>query len=461
VALGAVGALAFDAVGGRRGAAVSAIGGAVAAAALTALQAYSLLPSAFISAAPPAGGRTLSVAVAVSGALVLAGSWRRIVAADRGGTFAGLAALCLSGALVVLWATDLLTLVIALEATALAGYALVALADTARAREAAMKYFVQGAVATAFLVIALGVLLAAGSGDPGYARAAEAAASGGFPRAAAVLGWALLTAAFAFKAGAFPFHSWAPDAYETADAPAGAILASVVKSAVVGAAAIALLSVGESAGVPTVPSELPAVIAVGSIIFGNLAALRQTSFKRMLAYSGIAQAGYAFVGLASQSRQSVGMFMACYAIAAAGAFMAAEAVAESDPAWDGTVGGLAGLARRRPGLAVGITVLMLSLTGMPLAAGFVGKLAVFSAAVVTGTWWLAVVGVLGSVVSFGYYGAVIRAAYLSDDGEPEPGMRHRPGPATMAVAVAAALTVAIGLTPLVAGMGALLTPFNW
>jgi NADH-quinone oxidoreductase subunit N len=460
--LGAIGALAFDAFGARRAAAVCAIGGTLAAAVVAVVQSLSVAgPSGPVSSAPAAGGATLSVAVAVSGAIVLAGAWRRIVSAERGGVLAGLGALSLAGALVVLAASDLVTLVIALEATALSGYALVAIADTARAREAAMKYFIQGSVATTFLVVALGILLAAGRGSAGYAGVAEASASGTFPSTVALLGWGLLAAAFAFKAGAFPFHSWAPDAYETADAPAAGLLASVVKSAAIGGAAIALLAAGESSGIPAVPSVVPAAIAVGSIVFGNLAALRQTSFKRMLAYSGIAQAGYAFVGVAAQSRLSVGLFMACYAIAAAGAFMAVEAVSESEPEWDGNVAGLAGLARRRPGLAAALTVLMLSLTGMPLAAGFVGKLAVFSAAVWTGTPWLALVGVIGSVVSFGYYGAVIRAAYLSDNGGPESLVPHRPGPATVAVAVAAVLTVAIGFAPLIVGMDALARPFGW
>jgi NADH-quinone oxidoreductase subunit N len=461
-ALGAIAALAFDVFDRRMAAAASAVAGVGAAAVVVAVQSWSFLtPVLSSSSPPPDGGRTLSVAVAVSATIVLAGAWRRVVSSERGGTLAGLGALCVSGALVMLGATDLVTLVIALEATALCAYALVAIADTARAREAAMKYFVQGAVATTFLVVALGILLAVGAGSAGYSAVAEGSVPGSFPMATAMLGWALLAAALAFKAGAFPFHSWAPDAYETADAPAAALLASVVKSSVIGAAAIVLLTAGETSGIPAVPSALPAAIAVGSIVFGNLAALRQTSFKRMLAYSGIAQAGYAFVGIAAQTRATVGLFMACYAIAAAGAFMVVEAIAETDSAWDGTIGGLAGLARRRPGLAAALTVLMLSLTGMPLAAGFVGKLAVFSAAVVTGTAWLALIGVIGSVVSFGYYGAVIRAAYLSENGEPEPGAAGRPGPATIAVAVAAALTVVIGLTPLITGMGALVQPFGW
>jgi NADH-quinone oxidoreductase subunit N len=106
-------------------------------------------------------------------------------------------------------------------------------------------------------------------------------------------------------------------------------------------------------------------------------------------------------------------------------------------------------------------VIMLSLTGMPLTAGFVGKLAVFSAAVLTGWSWLAVVGVLGSVVSFGYYGSVVRALYLSENGEPAPGEPHRPGPAAFAVAVTATLLVIIGVAPLVMRTGALSVPFGW
>jgi NADH-quinone oxidoreductase subunit N len=296
------------------------------------------------------------------------------------------------------------------------------------------------------LVVAVGVLLVSGGGT-GALRGVLAASTGEVsgPTPATLLAWSLLLCVMAFKAGAFPFHSWAPDAYETAERPAAALLASVPKVAVM-VAAVYLFVPGMATATPF-PSPLPtgvfALLAAGSIVFGNFAALRQTSFTRMLAYSGIAQVGYAFIGIAAGFGPSVLVFMLVYGVAAAGAFLCAEAVGDSQPDWDGSIAGLAGLSRRRPGIAAALAVLMLSLTGIPLFAGFIGKLALFATA--AGPWtWLVLIGVLGSVVSFGYYGSVLRAVYLLDGGEPEKSDGATPGPAGMAAGVAATFVVLVG-----------------
>jgi NADH:ubiquinone oxidoreductase subunit 2 (subunit N) len=156
-----------------------------------------------------------------------------------------------------------------------------------------------------------------------------------------------------------------------------------------------------------------------------MGALRQTSLRRMLGYSGIAQAGYALVGVVAQGGTfPVFVFGVGYALAASGAFLAAEAAGEGR-AWDGSIGRLAGLGRRRPLLAASLAVCLLSLTGIPLTFGFWGKFLVFGSAVSVqgGAYlWLAVLGVIGSVVSFGYYGGVVRAVFLDEpEGEPSPG----------------------------------------
>ncbi|MDO8915898.1 MAG: proton-conducting transporter membrane subunit, partial [Coriobacteriia bacterium] len=313
----------------------------------------------------------------------------------------------------------------------------------------ATKYFVQGAVATGLLVLALAVLFALGGGSLDYAAVISGGADG-FPRSAALLGFALLTCVLAFKAGAFPFHSWAPDAYETAERPVAALLASTPKVAVLAAVVYVFLPVQEAGAAlsPAVPSMLFALLALASIVFGNLAALRQRSLTRMLAYSGIAQVGYALVGIAAGQGSATLVFAGLYGLAAAGAFLAAEAVSEGDPGWDGSIAGLAGLSRRRPALAAALAALMLSLTGIPLFGGFVGKLAVFAGAAGPLTW-LVVVGVVGSVVSFGYYGSVLRSVYLAEETETADPDGRTAGPATAVTICLAVLTVLFGLVPVV------------
>ena len=164
----------------------------------------------------------------------------------------------------------------------------------------------------------------------------------------------LLLAALAFKLGAFPFHSWAPDAYETAPPAVAAFLAAVPKIAALLAIADAARSAC-SARRGAVWSPLVAGLAVASIVFGNLAALRQTSFRRMLAYSGIAQVGYALVGVAvgARGRAHVVLFGVVYALAAAGAFLAAEAAGEGDRRGTARIAG-AGRARQAAAAARGV-----------------------------------------------------------------------------------------------------------
>jgi NADH-quinone oxidoreductase subunit N len=441
-ALAGVMALALDAWDIRGGAVITVVVGSLAAGVVT------------VVAGPMPGDYrgAIGAVVALLAACSLAGGWRRMTEAAHGGQTAALGAFTLAASLLAIAATDLLTLALALEVMALAAYALVALAGTDRAHEAATKYFVQGAVATGLLVLALGVSFARGGGSLAY----DVVMVGGgdaFPRSVALLGLALLVCVFAFKAGAFPFHSWAPDAYETAEPPVAALLASAPKVAVIAAMVFLFLppsASGELSGTAALQGVF-ALLALASIVFGNLGALRQRSLTRMLAYSGIAQVGYALVGIAAGAGPSTLLFAGLYGLGAAGAFLVAEAVHEGDPAWDGSIGGLAGLSRTRPVLSAALAALMLSLTGIPLLGGFVGKLAVFAGAAGSLTW-LVVAGVVGSVVSFGYYGSVIRAAYLSDAGEREAPAAVRPGPAAVVGIGLAVAAVALGALPIVNGM---------
>jgi len=156
------------------------------------------------------------------------------------------------------------------------------------------------------------------------------------------------------------------------------------------------------------------------------------------------------------------VFAVLYGLTAAASFVLVEAIRRFDPLWDGTIRGLAGLSRRSPALAASLAVIMFSLTGIPLTAGFWGKFLIFAGASVGGYLWLAIAGVLGSVVSFGYYGAVIRSAYIDEPGEPEvvgsvaaaTAARSRVSVAT--VSVLAVLIVIVGTAPMVSGLAPVL-----
>lgn len=467
--IGAAASLILGAWRKPRSAVQASIYGLVIGTALAGVQAQYAMADASGVAAGPVASLPVAVCLAI-GSAVLAGSMRALSCNGPGPRIAALAALAAAAAAFMTAVSDLLLLFIAVETLALCGYGLIGVAGTARAREAAMKWFIQGSVATAVFICGLGVLLSVTDGDLAYSALAKLALSPASSVPLAI-GFSLVLAALAFKAGAFPFHSWMPDAFETGPAPGVAMLASVGKIAPLAAAAYLVLAIAGPTGERIAP--VIAALAVSSIVFGNLIALRQKSLARMLAYSGVAQVGYGFVGLViGANALTVLFFVALYAISSAASFLFIVAMNDTVPEWDGSIGGLAGLSRSHPALATGLAAVMFSLTGIPLTAGFWGKFAVLAVAASSGWLWLAVVAMLGSVVSFGYYGGVLRAAFMGDGGEtpaetagaavgdlvpaaelsaPEPaklpsGLRG-PSPAYVATIVFAAVIVLIGVAP--------------
>jgi NADH-quinone oxidoreductase subunit N len=230
-------------------------------------------------------------------------------------------------------------------------------------------------------------------------------------------------------------------------------------------------------------------LAILSVLVGSVAALRQRSYTRMLGYAGVAQVGYALIALCALHRPTAAAFLiATYAVASTGTFLAAAAVRRVRPEWDGSTAGMAGMARRAPVLSAGLAVLVISLAGIPPLLGFWGKFAVFLSVAgaagaaftggATGVGWLYVIagamGIIGSVVSLGYYGSVLRALYLLPEpiaGQPAaaeaheagapgaPGAPSAPegvGTATWAVLIAASIVVVLGVLPVVAGWSAIL-----
>jgi NADH-quinone oxidoreductase subunit N len=451
--------MVFDAWGSR----VAAVAAAVSLLILGAAVAlWSALETPVSGSAVLSGG-TVSVAPAVClflGAVVLLGCAGSLASDRSGSRLVAIGALAAASSSLIAAAADLGVLFLGVEMLALCGYALVALGGTDRAREAAMKWFIQGSVATVVFIIGTAVLVGRSGGALGYRAIAAASASS--PDAPLAVGFVLVLAALAFKVGAFPLHSWMPDAYETAPPAAAAVMASAGKVGPLAATVWLAYSVTGLAGERLV--RVVAVLAVCSIVFGNLAALRQHSLARLLAYSGIAQVGYALVGvpLGAQSA-SVLVFAVLYGLTAAASFVLVEALHRADRSWDGTVRGLAGLSKRSPALAASLVVIMLSLTGIPLTAGFWGKFLVFAAASVGGYLWLAIIAVLGSVVSFGYYGAAIRSAYIDEPPARESVEAGEAAPAgssrlvTGTVVAFAVLIVLVGVAPLASGLGPVVT----
>jgi NADH-quinone oxidoreductase subunit N len=218
---------------------------------------------------------------------------------------------------------------------------------------------------------------------------------------------------------------------------------------------------------------------VVSVVVGSTVALRTESYRRMLGYAGVAQVGYGLIALAALNPSGALFFMATYAVGTTAAFLGAETFERLDPDWDGTVSGLAGLGRRYPAVAASVTVALLSLAGIPPLLGFWGKFQVFGSVVQASTrffaqgqdgfgLWLAIlatVGVLGAVVSLGYYGAVVRALFIDVSRAPAPEDESAVPRATGAralvtiVIVLAALLVTLGMLPLLTGVAPLVRGF--
>lgn len=461
-------------LGSRLAAVLLAVAGACVAAVRILIPVPGEVPGLF--AQPGVASVIFAVAALAAWAYVDAGG----DGAGSGGPVA-LVALSAGASAVLCGATDAVVLFISIELLAICGYALVASSKDRRSEEAAVKYFVQGAVAAGALALAVAVMVGLAAGGTTYASQAggvaaidELSRSGVSIVGGGMLALMLLVGVVSFKLSAFPFHSWAPDAYEAAPPEASAFLATAPKAAVAVAAVLLFKQGIYSAAFPQSGTAF-AVLAIVSIVYGNLAGLKQRSYTRMLGYSGIAYAGYLLIGLATANPNStaVAVMGATYALGSAAAFLAAASVRRARPGWDGAVAGMRGLGRERPWLSAQITVAMLSLTGIPLTAGFWGKFVVFAdavrgalsplAAAQPEIAWrgiiLVVVAVIGSVVSFGYYGRVIRSLYLEDaedDPDADDAEARGTGAAGAATSVAVLALLLLGIVPLFAGLGELL-----
>ncbi|MCL6580631.1 MAG: NADH-quinone oxidoreductase subunit N [Firmicutes bacterium] len=343
------------------------------------------------------------------------------------GEFFSLTLFAVLGMMLMAGSRDLVIIYLGLETTAISSYALAGLLrGDQRSGEAALKYFLTGALASAVILFGMALVFGA-AGSTNLGALLGPGGLGGLRAGwtpVAVTGLVLLVAGFGFKVAAVPFHFWAPDAYEGAPTPVTAFF-SVGPKAAAFAAVLRIFGPVLVAGVPggaggvlgeAFSGLLPMLFAVLSVVtmtVGNLAALAQTNMKRLLAYSSIAHAGYILVGLAVASPRglaAVVYYLAAYAAMNLGAF--AVVIWLENRGTGQEVDDYVGLARRAPLAALALVVCFLSLIGIPPTAGFFGKLYLFLAAVGEGQTWLAVVMVLNSAISVGYYYGVVRNMYL-------------------------------------------------
>ena len=359
------------------------------------------------------------------------------------GEFYPLVLFAVCGLIVLASATDLVVMFLGLETMSMAVYVLAGIwRSRAESAEGGLKYFLMGAFASAFMLYGIALIWAA-AGSTSLAVIAEKLVDGA--TAPFIVGAGMLLVGFGFKIAAVPFHQWAPDAYEGAPTSVTAFMSTAVKA---GAFAATIRVVSIALGGLRVDLSMPLwLVAAATMTVGNVAALRQTSIKRMLAYSSIAHTGYMLVGVVAgtpDAWSALLYYIAVYGVMNLGAFAVVISLGRNDRPCD-DIDDLAGAGARYPILGVCLTVCMLSLLGIPPLAGFIGKFSLFSAALDAGQTGLVLIAIVNSVVSAVYYLGVVRAMYFETAREEDtPPVR---GHATAVVALSVLAIVGLGLSP--------------
>ncbi len=349
------------------------------------------------------------------------------------------------GMMMMAGAQDLIVFFVGLE---LLSVPLYALAGFRRTRddsvEAGLKYFVLGAFGSALFLYGA-ALLYSGTGHISFIELKETAATS--PLALAGVG--LIVASILFKISVFPFHMWVPDVYQGSATPVTTFMATSTKAAAFAFLLNAAFLLPESA------ARILSVIAVLTMVVGNLAALMQTNLKRLLAYSSIAHAGTMLLAIAGSlagdpepdgALRAILFYMAAYVFTTGGAF-GLISMLEADGERFTEVESIKGLAKKRPGVAAALLVFMLSLGGIPFTAGFLGKWFVFSVAVRAGLVIPAILGVITSVVALGYYLRIVIAMYMEDEPKSQPASVARPLGALIPAGVCVLMVLVLGVLP--------------
>jgi NADH-quinone oxidoreductase subunit N len=413
----------------------------------------------------------LDMLFAAAGIAAVLLSWRDPAPHEAGhGEYHALLLLSAFGMAVLVSSQNLIALFLGIELLSIPLYILCA-SETRRegSLESGLKYLVIGSVGSATLAYGLALVYGAtGSTDfsaIGHALSTGKLAGGQLGDPMVLTGLGLVIVGFAFKASVAPFHQWTPDVYEGAPTPVTAFMATATKAAAMGVF-LRFFDVA-AIGAQDTWAPLIAAIATITIIVGNVGALGQSSLKRMLGYSGVAQAGYMLGGVVVGTQlgiQATVLYLFAYLAMNLAPFAVVTASERADPAVGDGIAGLSGLAARQPWLAGSMTIGMLGLAGIPGTVGFIGKFQLIHALVDGDYTWLAIVLVIGSMISLGYYLRVIATMWMRPvairpeagapalapiaGGSPEADAASTPGFAVLLVAVGfAAAVIVFGIFP--------------
>ncbi len=355
---------------------------------------------------------------------------------NRGEYYALLLFAC-SGMSLMAASGDLILTFLGIEVLSIATYILAGFKrDDLRSNEASLKYFLLGSFATAFLLYGI-ALIYGSTGSTNYQVIRELAGLQGTPQITTVIGLGLLLVGFGFKVALVPFHAWAPDVYEGAPTPVTAFMTVGPKAA--GFAALVRILVQ---ALPALGADYWTIIlwvsAILTMTLGNIVAIRQTNIKRMLAYSAIAHAGYILIGIVANTSAGYGavlFYLVAYTVMNLGALSIVLALSGKGDVRV-NIQDFSGLGRKAPLPAAFLSLFLISLAGIPLTGGFVGKFYLFSAAIQRGYIGLAIIGVLNSLVSVYYYFYVIVVMYMKEPapGQPDPDPISPPVLAIIAIA---------------------------
>ena len=391
----------------------------------------------------------------VTGVLILVGLLSLAISAPAiereglpRGEYYALMLFALSGMILMATATDLIVIFLALEVLSIAVYVLTGIRrDSAVGTEAAFKYFLLGAFASAFFLYGIAFTYGVTGSTHLDRIGAVIAAQALSPQPMTMLALGLLLVGFAFKVSAVPFHMWTPDAYEGAPSSVTGFMSTGVKAAAFAAFVRVFLSAFEP-----LHSSWSAVlwpIAAATMIVGTVVGVAQNNVKRMLAYSSIGHGGYLLLALISGNdlgKGAVLFYLLTYALTNLGAFGVIVLLEDHDRPND-KVSDYAGLWNDHPGLAALMTIFLLSLGGFPPMAGFIAKWYVFSAAVKAGYTGLAIIGVLTSVISVFFYLRIVVMMYMTPSGESMARFPAVPKLAGAALVLAAIAIFYLGILP--------------
>lgn len=353
------------------------------------------------------------------------------------GEFYAITIVATIGASLLSAAADIVMVFLALETLSISLYILTGfirrpvdddlemLAASNRSIESGLKYFLFGAFTSGFFLYGL-TLLYGFTGQTNIYRMGQVLGTGQADAAPVVVAMLLVTVGFGFKISAVPFHFWTPDVYEGAPTPVTSFLSVASKAASFAVATRFLLAVfppdrlveGATENLSQYWVQLVVILSIATMTLGNVLALVQRNIKRLVAYSSIAQAGYTLMGLAAisttddgQGVAAVAFYMTMYAMT--NTLLFACVILFTNSTGSENISDMAALSRRSPWLAIAMTIALLSLAGIPPAAGFVGKFLLFRAAVDAGLWWLAMIGVINAIIGLYYYLIVIKVMYVN------------------------------------------------